>query len=90
VNILIQQHPDSAIAYAARADIEREMKMFSLAEYDYSEAIRLNPHNTDYLINRADIYIRMRENEKAYQDLKRLQQLGVARKALQPLYDRLK
>ena len=90
MNILVQQYPDSAIAYAARADIEREMKMFSLAEYDYSEAIRLAPNNTDYLINRVDIYILLRQEEKALQDLKRLQQMGIARKALQPLYDRLK
>ena len=90
VNILVQQYPDSAIAYAARADIEREMKLYSLAEYDYSEAIRLAPNNTDYLINRVDIYIRLRQEEKALQNLKRLQQMGIARKALQPLYDRLK
>ena len=90
VNILVQQHPDSAIAYAARADIERDMKLMSLAEFDYSEAIRLEPHNTDYIVNLIDIYIRQHNQEKALQELRRLQQMGVARKSLQPLYDRLK
>lgn len=90
INILVQQHPDSAIAYAARAGMELERNMLSLAEFDYTEAIQRDPDNIDYLINRTDIYIRQRKYTEARRDLNRLQQLGVERKALDPLYNRIK
>lgn len=90
INLLVQQHPDSAIAYAARAGMEQERGWLELAEYDYGEAISRAPHNIDYLINRTDIYIQERKYKEARQDLARLQQLGVERKALDPLYNRLK
>jgi len=38
--------------------MEVERKMYDLAEDDYSKAISLDKNNTDYLLNRADIYIR--------------------------------
>ncbi len=90
MNVLVEQYPDSAIAYAARAGMERERGMTELAIYDYGEAIRLENTNTDYLLNRADLYIEERKYREALQDLQRLQQLGVSRKALDPFYLRMK
>ncbi|MCR4852445.1 MAG: hypothetical protein K5893_02500 [Prevotella sp.] len=90
LNILIQQHPDSALAYAARAGAEAERNYTELAIFDYSEAIRLQPTNTEYLVARADLYIKERQFAEARKDLDRLIALGIPRKSLEDLFLRLK
>ena len=90
INILVLQHPDSAIAYAARAGIETEREMYSLAIYDYTEALLRDPKNTDYLLSRADLYIRERQFKAARKDLDRLVSLGVPKPSLKEFYKRLK
>ncbi len=60
------------------------------AEYDYSEAIRRDPHNADYLLSRADIRIRLKEFGKARQDLDAITRLGTPKPALKEWYDRCK
>lgn len=86
INMLIEQHPDSAIAYAARAGMEVERKMDEMAEYDYTEALRREPTNTDYLLNRAIIRIRLQRKEDARTDLERLVELGLPRYSLQDFF----
>lgn len=86
INILVMQHPDSAIAYAARAGIEMEHKMYTPAEYDYSKAIELSPANTDYLLNRANVRILLKRKEEAREDLDRMVSLGVSRANLTEWY----
>ncbi len=71
LNILIQQYPDSAVAYAARAGLEAERGQNEVAEYDFSEAMRLDPSNSDYILNRADIRIKMGKKKQAREDLDR-------------------
>ncbi len=90
INQLVSQHADSAVAYAARAGIEVEQGMLELGEYDYSEAIKRDRKNTDYLLNRAELRIRLGKTEKARDDLDRLVSLGVPRPALRIWYGRLK
>jgi tetratricopeptide (TPR) repeat protein len=88
LNILIQQYPDSAVAYAARAGIEAERGMNEVAEYDFSEAMRLDPSNSDYILNRADIRIKMGKKKQAREDLDRAVLAGVPRPALNEMYAR--
>ena len=38
INSLIEQYPDSAMAYAARGGLEKERGMLELAEFDYAKA----------------------------------------------------
>ena len=90
INLLVSQHADSAVAYAARAGIEVEQGMLELGEYDYSEAIKRDQKNTDYLLNRAELRIQLGKTEKAREDLDRLVSLGVPRPALKNWYRRLK
>lgn len=90
LNILIEQYPDSAVAYAARAGIEAERGMNEVAEYDFSEAMRLDPSNSDYILNRADIRIKMGMKKQAREDLDRAVQMGVPRPALVEMYARCK
>ena len=81
-NILVIQHPDSSIAYAARAGIEEERHFLNQADEDYTEAIQREPANTDYLLNRALVRIRLKRKPDALEDLNRLVSLGIPRYAL--------
>lgn len=90
INRLVSQYPDSAVTYAARAGMERERNMLELAEYDYSEALRLCPGNTDYLLARADVYLLEDKKRQARADLKELELLGMSHVALAEFYRRLR
>ena len=90
INRLVQQFPDKAEAYAARAGIEKERGMLELAEMDFTEAIQLDPENTDYRVNRADLRITLGRYEDARQDLKELERMGIPYSAMRHLYKRMK
>ena len=90
INLLVVQHPDSAIAYAARAGIEVERNLDDLAEEDFTEAINRDSQNTDFILNRAVIRIRLKRKEKALDDLDRLVELGVPRYALSEYFSSCK
>lgn len=90
MNHLISQFPDSATVYAARAGMEKDRGMLELAEYDFSEAIRREPTNTDYLLNRADLRIELKKWSEAKSDVDRLVALGVPKSSLTEFYRRIK
>lgn len=89
-NRLVNQFPDSAVAYAARAGMERERGMTELAEYDYTEALRRDSANTDYLLSRADLRIQLRMWDDARRDLDKLVALGIPQSSLKAFYRRLR
>jgi tetratricopeptide (TPR) repeat protein len=88
INDLVAAYPDSALAWAARAGIEVEQGMDESAEYDYTEALRLDPDNSEYLLSRADIRIRLRRFAQARADLDAIVKLGTPRAALKEWFDR--
>ena len=90
INRLVNQYPDSALAYAARGGMERERKMYELAIYDYGEAIKRDSRNVDYRVNRIDLYLILGRREEAREDLDFLVCMGVPRPSLYIFYNRLK
>lgn len=88
INQLVAAHPDSAVAWAARAGIESERGMTELAEYDYGEALRREPGNKDWLLARADLRIRLKRWKEARADLDALVRLGTPKAALKEWYDK--
>ena len=90
INNLIEQYPDSAVAYAARGGMEKERGMLELAAYDYAEAMRLDSTNQDYIVSHVDLLITLGRKLEAYDDLRRLQALGVLPGQLQDFYARLR
>ena len=89
-NRLVSQFPDSAVAYAARAGMERERGLTELAEYDYTEAWRRDSANEDYLLSRADLRIELRMWDDARRDLDKLVALGIPQSSLKAFYRRLR
>lgn len=90
INRLVTAFPDSAVAWAARAGMESERGQLELAEYDYSEALRRDPNNSDYLLNRADLRIKLKRKDDARHDLNAIVKLGTPKMALKEWYDKCK
>jgi len=90
INSLIEQYPDSAMAYAARGGMEKERGMLELAEFDYAKAMELDAGNEDFAFNHVDILIQLGRKDEAYRDLKKLLDAGCQPGRLQGFYARLK
>lgn len=90
MNRLVELHPDSAVVYAARAGFESESRAYDAALYDWDAALRLAPGNTDYIISRADVLLRLGKKAEARRALDDAVRKGVARGALREWYRRCK
>lgn len=90
LNIVVEQHPDSVSGYVARASLETDMKRYEAALYDWEQASRLNPENTDYLLSHIDVLIRLGRKDTARRELELLSSRGVNQGALREFYRRLK
>lgn len=90
LNTLVEQHPDSATAYAARAAYEMELKQWDTALYDWDEAIRLAPGNVGFAVSKSDILIHLSRFPEARRELDAAVRRGANRAALREWYDRCK
>lgn len=90
INNLIEQYPDSAIAYAARGGIEKERGMLELADYDFLQAILRDSSNKDYWLNRIDVLITLKRDHEALDCINHLSKLGVSSGELRDFYGRLR
>ena len=88
LNLMVQQFPDSAMAYAARAAYETEQKDYDVALYDWDEALRRHPENAEYAVSKADILIGLGRKKEARETLDAAVAQGVSRGALKEWYDR--
>jgi tetratricopeptide (TPR) repeat protein len=69
LNRAVQMFPDSAVAYAARALLEDKLNMAEPALYDWSEAIRLDADNMDYVASKAELLQRLGRKKEAEREL---------------------
>lgn len=83
--LCIEQHRDSAVAYASRACLEEELKQYDTALFDWDKAISLAPANNDYLFSKANLLVKMERREEARKCLAELLRRGVARTDLEEL-----
>lgn len=90
INNLIEQYPDSAVAYAARGGMEKERGMLELAEFDFQQAILRDPSNKDYWSNRIDLLITLKRNREALDCINHLSKLGVPSGEVREFYVRLR
>ncbi len=89
-NRLVSQYPDRAEAYAARAGIEKEQGMVGLSLYDYEQALRLSPENTEYRIDYVDALLLEKRKKDARRELDILVTKGISKVSLSNLYKRCK
>ena len=89
-NQLVQQFPDSALAYAARAGYEVELRQLEPALYDWGEAIRLNPNNLEFIVSKVDVLLTLKRKHEAKTLLEQAIANGTPRAALRDWLERCK
>jgi len=65
LNQTIEQHPDSAVGYVARANLERQLKLDEAALYDWQRAEELSPRDPVYVINHVDLLLVLERRKEA-------------------------
>jgi tetratricopeptide (TPR) repeat protein len=90
LNQLVEMHKDSALAYASRANMEQELKLWDAALYDLQEATRLEPHDAGYVGLHADLLISLQRKKEAKQVLDRAVSRGIPRGLLDPWYQKIR
>ncbi|MBR1548491.1 MAG: hypothetical protein IJ637_07185 [Prevotella sp.] len=89
LNLLVQTHPDSAVAYAARANMERSAGQHDAAIYDWEAAVRLAPHDAGYVASLADLLIAVNRRREARKVLDEATRRGIPRGLLAEWYGKL-
>lgn len=80
LNRLVEFHPDSASAYAARAAFEVKRKSWDVALYDWNKACELKPTQVDYAVSKVDVLLQMKKRREAHKMLNELVERGLATK----------
>lgn len=87
-NRLVEQFPDSALAYAARAGYEVELQQLEPALYDWDEALRLAPDNLEFTVSKVDVLLALKRKHEAKSLLDEAIAKGAPRAALRDWLER--
>ncbi len=90
LNQAIEQHADSAVAYAARANLERVIKQDESALYDWQRAEELSPRDPIYVVSHVDLLLVLERREEARRVLDAAVRRGIPRGMLQEWYQKTK
>ncbi len=88
MNRMVEMFPDSAVAYASRASLERDMGALAASLDDWEEAVRRSPSDADLLLSLADVQLRMGRKSDAKATLDRIVELGTPRGVLREWYEK--
>lgn len=88
LNAVVEMKPDSAVAYASRAALEREMKQYEAALYDWQQAARLDSKNADYVASQVDLLLFLKRRQEALRVLDAAVQRGIPQGLLHQWYER--
>jgi tetratricopeptide (TPR) repeat protein len=86
LNLAVEQHPDSAVTYASRAALERDMQQFDAALYDWEQAMERDGRNTDYVASCVDLYLTLGLRDEARRALDKAVERGIPRGMLREWY----
>ena len=90
LNQTIQMHADSAVAYAARANVERLMKLDDAALYDWQRAEQLAPRDPTYVASHVDLLLVLERRKEARRVLDEAVKRGIPRGLLWEWYTKCK
>ena len=88
LNIVVEQSPDSVAGYAARAALEKDLKQYEAALYDWQQAVRRAPRNADYVASAVDILLLLNRRNEARRELDEAVSRGIPRGMLHQWYER--
>ncbi len=90
LNLAIEHHPDSAVAYAVRANVERDLKQDAAALYDWQLAEQLAPRDPTYVVSHVDLLLVLECRKEARRVLDAAVSRGIPKGMLLEWYDKVK
>ncbi len=87
LNFIVAAHPDNIDALSTRAQMEYDQQLYTLARGDYDLLIKLQPNESNWLIERARSLIGLGEKAAARRDLDKAVSQGTPRGVVQALYN---
>ena len=90
LNQTVQMHPDSAVAYAARANVERQLKQDEAALYDWERAEQLAPRDPLYVVSHVDLLLVLERRSEARCVLDAAVRRGIPKGMLLEWYEKCK
>ena len=90
LNQVVQQCPDSAVAYATRANLERDLKQDEAALYDWQKAEELSPKDPTYVVSHVDLLLVLERRKEARKVLDAAVKRGIPRGMLLEWYNKCK
>ena len=90
LNQTIEMHADSAVAYAARANLERQLKLDDAALYDWQRAEQLSPRDPVYVVSHVDLLLVLERREEARRVLDAAVRRGIPKGMLNDWYQKTK
>jgi tetratricopeptide (TPR) repeat protein len=90
LNQTIELHADSAVAYAARANLERQLKQDEAALYDWQRAEQLDPRNPLYVVSHVDLLLVLERRTEARRVLDQAVSRGIPKGMLLEWYEKTK
>ncbi len=90
LNQTIQMHPDSAVAYAARANVERQLKQDEAALYDWERAEQFAPRDPLYVVSHVDLLLVLERRSEARRVLDAAVRRGIPKGMLLEWYEKCK
>ena len=84
LNKLVEMRPDSAVVYASRALLERDLQQYEAALYDWEQASRLAPQNADYVASHVDLLLMLKRKDEAQRVLDAAMKRGIPQGLLRP------
>ena len=90
LNQTVQMHPDSAVAYAARANVERQLKQDEAALYDWERAEQLAPRDPLYVVSHVDLLLVLERRSEARRVLDAAVRRGIPKGMLLQWYEKCK
>ena len=90
LNQAVQQCPDSAVAYATRANLERDLKQDEAALYDWQKAEELSPKDPTYVVSHVDLLLVLERRKEARKVLDAAVKRGIPRGMLLEWYNKCK
>lgn len=90
MNNLVEMFPDSSIVYAARAELEKDMKQYATSLYDWDEALSRDPGNKEYITSKVEVLLLSGKKEEAKRVLDEAVRNGIPRGILREWYSKCK
>jgi tetratricopeptide (TPR) repeat protein len=88
MNTVIEMYADSALAYAARAALETELKQYEPALFDWNEALQRQPDNLEFMLSKVAVLLSLKRKREARALLKEMMEKGASPASLKEWLDR--